>query len=172
MDGNTMRHTMSGVLLRGTARATITNNDMSYDHEFGIEGVYAWGQSSDLTIAHNSIRDFHTGVDLDGVSRALVEANDLQGISFTTFSVGAGGGPLEGVTFRGNNAEHAFTNTHRSAFNDAQTSPVDMRDNWWGCTGGPGAAGCGPIIDDTGAIDASTWLAAPNPLAGPLGGGA
>jgi parallel beta-helix repeat protein len=117
---------------------TIENCTSIGNDEAGFE---AWGAGGMLSIQSCIARDNDAGVDLNEMwfaDAVLVNGSVICGNEC-------------GVYLGGNN-------------HDLGNGPVtiDLEGNWWGCAGGPEAAGCDPICEpaqDSIAVDFTPWIA-------------
>jgi hypothetical protein len=147
----------------------------------GESSLVVLQSSSGVTIAGNSatgtvgsgvyLANSNNGVDISG--------NDLDsagGVSAIRVSDAFGVGANQNVTVTGNTVRGAWTyainanagtlsghlvawqNRFSVGINNADTDPansINAAGNWWGCNGGPGAAGC---ASNSAGVTAPSWL--------------
>jgi hypothetical protein len=162
LTANTVAENDNGLRLRATrpARAgsmTATGNNVSNNR---YAGLYATAGTATLT--SNAITGpgnvgVLAGAFLQGADQftptVTLEANTLSNLirGIRTFRNAAGSASpvVAGAKNR------IVGNTIAGADNASGSGSLDLQSNWWGCNGGPGAAGC----DGTsGGVDADPWL--------------
>jgi len=161
--GNEFTGNGNGVLVFETTDVGITGNTFS-----GSPGsqVYIGGDDHDVRITGNLITNGSANaITLDNSqippnlpnSGVVVTGNTITGHS------GAARAALRvGPTANSGALEFHFNrvvgNT-AGVSNDDSGDTIDAEDNWWGCNGGPGAAGCNGVIGTAAAsVDFDPWL--------------
>jgi hypothetical protein len=127
---------------------TLTNCTTSGNQSDGID-VHAQGHVAitNCTTEGNGA----TGFDIDDPGSLAITActardNEGSGVAVESYPTDL---VVEGNIICGNS--EAGLELHSSV-------EVDAEGNWWGCAGGPGAAGCDTIDEGTGTVDFTPWI--------------
>lgn len=155
VSGNKLHGGGDGMIFRESVGATIRNNQVT-----GMEwsGVSLF-ESGGSTVEHNDLTDNLRGILLTDSRGMTFQYNELAGNGYGLVEVagdlGDGGGHV---------LSHNNINTNSEAGVHAETDhTLDARENWWGCSGGPGESGCDTV---SGGVDYSDWLTSRVPDAG------
>lgn len=156
--------------------STFTTNAMDNTSSSGSTGggaLYINGTSESVhtisgsTFSSNTATGSSTGTTYGG---AILLNTGTLNIDHSTFTgnaaIGQGGqggaiyvdsGALNITTSRlsGNNATHGASAIYSLGSNGASTSALN---DWWGCSGGPGAAGCDTVAKDAGTLAFSPYI--------------
>lgn len=173
-DGNRIRDntfTDNGVLGLGLARssgASFANNTVSDTGDPGTEGsafgVILYGTNGTDLVGNTVTGTAGQGVFVQGISYRDVPAEDtrIEANDVTDNAVGLRfAGETPGTLVRDNNIDGSWDGIGLNA--TAAEVRVDARDNWWGCPGGPDAAGCDDVV---GNATYTPWRTSPNADAG------
>ena len=163
----------SSIVLFGNSTTNVTGNTSS---NIAGSGIFVGGGNAGIAIAGNRLDDSPsensslvaiTDVGFGNNTNITVLGNDLtdgmRGVSAT----GGVGDELE-VHF------NRIASNATAGARNSTTGTMDAENNWWGCNGGPGAAGC-DVVSNTGGgtLDFDPWLVlgvSANPASIPLGG--
>lgn len=129
--------------------------------------------SNNTTTAGTAVNQGGGGIYINGTGNTVISKATMVGNS-TTRSGGAilldnaGGNPTLNMTFSRIVGNSATSFSGVAVEDSAATATVE--NNWWGCNGGPGTAGCDTVgTVGTGSFDFNPWLrythtASPNPI--------
>ncbi len=154
VEGNTILNGDGGVFALASRDATITGNQITGQTFAGIV-IF---ESRQVTVEHNQLEQNEVGIGVIDSRNTEHRFNELSGNTLFGFAVAGefdGGGHLL-------NENNIHGNTEAGVYADSSHT-LDARENWWGCSNGPGEPGCDGVEGD---VDTSDWLASPVPDAG------
>ena len=135
----------------GVYGAIVSDNIITNHHE----GIHLDENSQKNTVQYNEIKDNDHGVWVEGDDNEIW-GNDIlnnkmlnSGIHFTSSATG-------NKSYCNNIVGNSFC----GVCNENPDEEADATYNWWGCSGGPGAAGCDTV---SGRVAYAPWLTAPGP---------
>lgn len=146
----------TGIYGYGVGNSQLTGNSLSNVQR----GIYTFGQNGDesFQFSGNAVDgQVATPGGVDRVSAIVAQLGDYEITDNDLAMTPADSNPVQaGLWLRNGVADPAIT-ANRIVGNgvgiDNDTgSPINAEDNWWGCNGGPGAAGCDAVSGDVDAV--------------------
>ena len=154
VDGTTITAAGTGIQAQATGTLHLAGNTITGSQSTGIRVDYP---SATPYITGNVVHDGTVGIQT--TVGGYITGNDIRDASQTGIYVyGVAAPVIQGNAIVGNGTNFGPTDPDGGVTNGTG-APLTVEDNWWGCNGGPGTAGCDRAQGfGGGTVDADPWL--------------